>query len=237
MEHKRGQPQLQTDTGRIVLINAIFSRICKYSTIHLSPFSSFFPGSRSSPGWHHSWLPTSFYIIAYQKTGAAQGKTRPGVLAGFAFVGIALIWVLYPGFSGMLIPVVIYALVLLTMGVLTHKRRGATTKVSFMLVAVGAILFVLSDSLIAVNKFAFEVPAGRLPVRSNEHARSGLIEPANTLRPGLSLSKPFAIAGCVLRGPSLLRKAASKSTSGRNAGHSRALQAVHGRRQHWPPTP
>lgn len=116
-----------------------------------------------------------FYIITYQKTGAAQGKTRPGVLAGFAFVGAALIWILYPGLGGMLIPVVIYALVLLTMGVQAHKRRGATAKTSFMLVAAGAILFVVSDSLLAINRFAFEVPAERLLVMSTYIAAQFMI--------------------------------------------------------------
>ena len=66
----------------------------------------------------------------------------------------------------MLVPVLIYALVLLVMGIWAHKRRGATTASSFMMVATGAILFVLSDGLIAVNKFAFEVPAEQLLIMS-----------------------------------------------------------------------
>jgi len=107
-----------------------------------------------------------FYIIAYQKTGAAQGQFNPWNLAGFALTGATLIWVLYPGLGGMLIPVVTYALVLLTMAVWAHKRKGTTPKASFVLVAVGAILFVVSDSLIAVNRFAFDVPAERLLVMS-----------------------------------------------------------------------
>jgi len=67
-----------------------------------------------------------FYIIAYQKTGAAKSKVRPFDIAVFAFYGIALMWVLYPGLGGMFVPVAAYAVVLLTMGVWAHKRRGAT---------------------------------------------------------------------------------------------------------------
>ena len=107
-----------------------------------------------------------FYIIAYQKTGAAKGKIRPFDLIAFALYGIALMWILYPGLGGMLIPVLAYALVLITMGVWAHKRRGATVAASFKYVSTGVILFVISDSLIAINMFAFDVPGERLLVMS-----------------------------------------------------------------------
>ena len=79
---------------------------------------------------------------------------------------LVLIWVIYPGLGDLLIPVLIYALVLLGMGVWAHKRRGATSSASFQLVAIGAILFALSDGLIAINKFAFEIPFERVLVMS-----------------------------------------------------------------------
>ncbi len=107
-----------------------------------------------------------FYIIAYHQTGAATGELRPLDVIKFVIVGAVLVWVLYPGLGGMLIPVLVYALVLLSMGVWAHKRRGATSASSFVLVSTGVILFVVSDSLIAVNKFAFAVPAERILVMS-----------------------------------------------------------------------
>jgi len=116
-----------------------------------------------------------FYIIAYQKTGAATGKIRPFELVAFALYGIALMWILHPGLGGMLIPVMAYAFVLLTMGVWAHKRRGATAITSFRFVSAGVILFVISDSLIAVNKFAIEVPGERLLVMSTYIAAQFLI--------------------------------------------------------------
>ena len=116
-----------------------------------------------------------FYIIAYQKTGAGKGKLRPFDIAAFAIYGVALIWILYPGLGGMLVPVIAYALVLLTMGIWAHKRRGETANASFRYVSAGVILFVISDSLIAVNKFAFEVPGERLLVMSTYIAAQFLI--------------------------------------------------------------
>ena len=107
-----------------------------------------------------------FYIIAYQTTGAATGELKTPDVVKFVAYGVVLIWVIYPGLGDLLIPVLIYALVLLAMGVWAHKRRGATSSDSFQLVAIGAILFALSDGLIAINKFAFEVPFERILIMS-----------------------------------------------------------------------
>jgi len=116
-----------------------------------------------------------FYIIAYHKTGAASGELRPLDIIKFVLFGVVLIWTLYPGLGDMLIPVLGYALVLLTMGIWAHKRRGATSAASFMLVSTGVILFVVSDGLIAINKFAFELPAERILVMSTYIAAQYLI--------------------------------------------------------------
>jgi len=107
-----------------------------------------------------------FYIIAYHVTGAAVGELRALDILKFVVYGVALIWLIYPGLGDLLIPVLIYALVLLGMGVWAHKRRGATTVTSFKLVATGAILFAFSDGLIAVNKFAYPIPAERILIMS-----------------------------------------------------------------------
>jgi uncharacterized membrane protein YhhN len=107
-----------------------------------------------------------FYILAYQKTGAASGALRLSDILMFVLYGSGLIWLIYPGLGGLKTAVFLYALVLLGMGVWAHKRRGGTNPASFRLVAAGAILFVLSDGLIAVNKFAFAIPAERILVMS-----------------------------------------------------------------------
>ena len=107
-----------------------------------------------------------FYITAYQKTGAASGELKPLDIIKFVLFGAVVMWLLYPGLGGMLLPVLAYMVILLSMGIWAHKRRGATTAVSFTLVSAGAMLFVISDGLIAINKFAFEIPAERILVMS-----------------------------------------------------------------------
>jgi len=115
------------------------------------------------------------YIITYQKTGASTGKLTPMDVIKFVILGVALIWVLYPGIGDLLIPVVVYALTLIAMGIWAHKRRDATSEPSFKMVSIGAMLFVLSDSLIAINKFAIEIPAERMLIMSTYIAAQFLI--------------------------------------------------------------
>ena len=107
-----------------------------------------------------------FYIAAYQKTGASGEKPQPLEVLLFAIFGAGLLWFIYPGLNDLKIPVFLYALVLLGMGVWAFRRRRGTNRASFRLVATGAVLFVISDSLIAVNRFTHAIPAERILVMS-----------------------------------------------------------------------
>ena len=71
------------------------------------------------------------------------------------FYGVVLVFLLYDHLDGMRLPVIIYAIVILTMLVAAINRYEKAGRLSFILVLAGALLFVISDSLIAVNKFGF----------------------------------------------------------------------------------
>jgi len=58
----------------------------------------------------------------------------------------------------MKIPVLLYAILLTTMVLVSIFRDGKTTSQSFWLVFIGALLFMISDSLIAINKFINPLP-------------------------------------------------------------------------------
>lgn len=53
----------------------------------------------------------------------------------------------------MLIPVGIYMVVILIMAIVAYLRKGVVVNSSYQLVLVGALFFILSDSIIALNKF------------------------------------------------------------------------------------
>jgi len=68
--------------------------------------------------------------------------------------GAALLYFLFRDLGDMRIPVIVYTVVLLAMLVAAINRYKKVSRPSYRLVLLGAILFVLSDSLLAVNKFS-----------------------------------------------------------------------------------
>jgi uncharacterized membrane protein YhhN len=67
--------------------------------------------------------------------------------------GTGLVAILYPSLAELKIPVMIYALAITLMAITALLRYGRTNTKSFVFVFVGALLFVFSDSVLALNKF------------------------------------------------------------------------------------
>ncbi len=64
----------------------------------------------------------------------------------------------------MSVPVLIYALCILTMVSIARLRRGLTLEESYRDAFIGAFLFVISDSILALNRFVFEIPYASVSV-------------------------------------------------------------------------
>ncbi len=77
----------------------------------------------------------------------------PCLVYGFGFV-----WYIKDSLGDMLIPVSIYALTISTMVIFSIYRYGKVPYISFGQVFIGAVLFVFSDSMIALNKFYVAIP-------------------------------------------------------------------------------
>lgn len=99
------------------------------------------------------------YILAYpQYIEKETGNGLHGIQKfRFSFpivlAGTGLITILYAHLGSLQIPVIVYAVVLVIMTLQALFRYGYTNAVSFWFVFIGALLFMISDSLIAVNKF------------------------------------------------------------------------------------
>lgn len=66
---------------------------------------------------------------------------------------------LYPGLEGVMKPVItVYALSLMLMSMAALNRSGRVGDLSFRLTFAGSLLFMLSDSMIAFDKFHTEIP-------------------------------------------------------------------------------
>lgn len=100
-----------------------------------------------------------FYILAYrqhrdeQLTDGLQGIQRIRLAFPIILAGTGLVIVLYPVLGALRFPVMAYALVLVLMVLNALFRFGRTNNRSFWMVFGGAILFMVSDSLLAINKF------------------------------------------------------------------------------------
>ncbi len=91
------------------------------------------------------------YVIAFRPS-AALGplRSRPWLAIPYVLYGVGLLWALLPDLDALLIPVVIYAATLVAMAVLATGVSPTT--------AVGAILFLISDSLIASTRLSDILP-------------------------------------------------------------------------------
>ena len=92
------------------------------------------------------------YTLVFLK--AKNPTKKPWFFTGILLVyGVGLFWLLIDNLGEMLLPVFFYMLVILTMATAAILREGRVSKISYNFVLLGAVLFLISDSLLAINKF------------------------------------------------------------------------------------
>jgi uncharacterized membrane protein YhhN len=106
------------------------------------------------------------FINAFRKTVSAANTT----LSKFLYLPFVLYWITMLAIvlpplranaekSVAAVPIIFYAAVLISMAATALSRYGKTNSRSFWLTFIGACIFVVSDSLIAVNFLALPVPS------------------------------------------------------------------------------
>ena len=101
-------------------------------------------------------LAQTSYIVAFTKR---SRNLNPIALFALTVFGIVLFYLLYPGLGDMTIPVLIYVIVILTMSwraIVQHNFNQFAIYAS-----AGSLFFVISDCIIAFNKFYVELPHAR----------------------------------------------------------------------------
>jgi len=93
------------------------------------------------------------YIVTFSRDLKAQ-KSRIPVVVLLVIYGLIMAFVLRPGLKEMALPVYFYLVVITTMGIFAALRASKSK-----LVLYGAISFIVSDSILAVNKFLVPVLA------------------------------------------------------------------------------
>ncbi|WP_424963101.1 lysoplasmalogenase [Ekhidna sp.] len=89
---------------------------------------------------------------SYQRPGFNLYRIFP-----FLLYGLALWYLLLPA-GDFTIPILVYGSVIMTMAIMARLREGNTSQESYRMALYGSLLFVLSDSILAINSFHTTIP-------------------------------------------------------------------------------
>ncbi len=110
-----------------------------------------------------------FYILAFYENIKSKPQQRSFSLTflfalPFLFFSTILFSAVFPYLNEMVIPVAVYTIILTSMGISAALRKGSVYSESYTNVLLGAIIFMSSDSTIAINKFIYngELPYARI---------------------------------------------------------------------------
>jgi uncharacterized membrane protein YhhN len=104
---------------------------------------------------------TYIYIFTRFSEHGGKGYLQKNLIVGFLFLGYVagIFYLLNPGLEGLMKPVLlIYALSLIGMSMMALNRKDRVNSRSYLLVFIGSVIFVLSDSMIALDKFYRDIP-------------------------------------------------------------------------------
>lgn len=109
------------------------------------------------------------YMVAFFQHHVYQPGRLPVAIALILFA-VVMAAVLWPRLGKLRLPVLVYIAVIMGMGIAASFNAAAG-----VWLIVGAVLFMLSDSLIAVNKFLREVPMAHLLIMITYYSGQWLI--------------------------------------------------------------
>ncbi|REG84632.1 lysoplasmalogenase [Winogradskyella sediminis] len=92
------------------------------------------------------------YILVFLKHRNPQ-KSAISFVVLLLVYAVSVFYFLNGNLGAMLIPVIIYMLVILIMATTAYLRKGKVNLLSYGLVFLGALFFLVSDSILALNKF------------------------------------------------------------------------------------
>lgn len=117
----------------------------------------------------------AYSVLFVRKWNKKNTKNFIGTSLLLAVYGGALFFYLKDSLGPLKIPVIVYILGILFMAMTALGRFAKVPSLSFVLVLVGALCFVVSDSILAIDKFMFELPAAHILIMGSYAAAQYLI--------------------------------------------------------------
>jgi uncharacterized membrane protein YhhN len=114
-----------------------------------------------------------FYTIAFSSVKGFYTSVIGAI--PFLIFGLIMGFFLWPNLGEMRIPTIVYLVVILVMGWQAFGQWRQTGERRALLAFVGALLFILSDSLLAINRFATPLELARLLVLGTYYPAQWLI--------------------------------------------------------------
>jgi uncharacterized membrane protein YhhN len=137
---------LNKRTRNITLLALVFSLIGDILLMFLVASPSYFTG-----GLVAFLLAHIMYILVFLRSRNKAANTFP-IIAILLIYASGIFYLLKDGLGELLIPVLLYLIVILSMTVTAFLRKRSNRN-SYILIFAGAIFFVISDSILALNKF------------------------------------------------------------------------------------
>lgn len=113
------------------------------------------------------------YIAAFGATGPTASDTQ--LLLPLGVVAAILLRLLWPGLGKLRIPVVLYTATIVVMVWRAWARSRGIPSLGTALAASGAALFLVSDALLALNRFRWRFPSAQASVQVTYVAAQALI--------------------------------------------------------------
>ena len=159
-----GYPLPFTQFARLISIGFVFSLMGDVFLMLVSsnlhpPVPFFILGLASFLLTHVSYL-SAFLHLAKGKKGWVQQKSYRA-LPLMGLVGL-LLWFIWPGLDTLQVPVFVYAMAIMIMAIGALNLRTLLSAKIWQLLFGAVLFFVLSDGLIAINKFRVSLGDGQL---------------------------------------------------------------------------
>ena len=141
---------------KMILTGLVFSWIGDGLLLFEGTDSLFFIGGLASFLLTHIFY--IVYFLSINSPNISLLKKQPLLSLLVIAYGGGLVWLLFPHLGAMKIPVMAYAVVISTMLISSLYAYGKVNKAAGNAYVLGALAFVLSDSLLAINKFYQPIP-------------------------------------------------------------------------------
>lgn len=159
------QTQLNGRFAKRIFIGLLFGLIGDYLLMFVDKNGALFMYGLIAFLIGHLLYISAFYLDYKWNPSIEKAATRIALIVFGVFCTVFYL-LIRPHLGGMKIPVLIYAFVISLMAMMAVNRKSRVSTLSYQLIFFGAVLFLISDSVLAYNKFVNPFDGASLVIMS-----------------------------------------------------------------------